>query len=149
VKQAACRKYWTVNVRPFPGRSTWVCESVAPFIFAKNVTRFFIDRTTHLLSADSGRDQTGVRAIQSGVIRRKMDESLGVQKFEVAFAGHSGGSQVVPDDEYGHRGIFRNHDRSYDARLGERHMITFGAHTTEPIGFENFDELFIGDRPKL
>ena len=77
------------------------------------------------------------------------DESLGVQKFEVAFARHSGGSQVVLDDEYGNRSVFRNHDRSYNAWFGEHHVITFGAHTTEPIGFENFDELFISNGAKL
>ena len=77
------------------------------------------------------------------------DERLGVEKVEVTFAGHSGGSQVVLDDEYGNSSIFRNHDWSDDAWLGEDHVITFGAHTAEPIGFENFDELFIGDGTKL
>ena len=71
------------------------------------------------------------------------------QKFEVAFARNTSGSQVVLDDEHRNRSVFWNHHGPYHAWPRENHVITFGADATESFGFEYLDELFIGDWIKL
>ena len=70
-------------------------------------------------------------------------ELLTVKQLEVSFAGHPSCSQVVLDNENGNRCVFRNHNRTWYTRLGKNHVITFDPHAVEPIGFENFGELFV------
>ena len=55
------------------------------------------------------------------------------KKFEIAFARHSGRTQVVLNYENRDAGVLWNHNRPDDASLCEDHVIAFHANAAEPV----------------
>lgn len=70
------------------------------------------------------------------------------EEFEVAFSRHSGGADVVFDDENRDGGVFRNDYRSENAWFGEYHVVAFYANASEAVCLKDSCQSLVGDRVK-